>query len=210
MNVLRIAVRTTLKAGLSQFFPLAGAHCTRDQWEVQYAAGEWERLRKVDELPRYSAIAGYVSYYAGCARVLDVGCGEGILQEVLGRSRYRRYLGIDLAQDAILKASRKQDDGTTFEHADAASYTPHDDFDIVVFNEILYYFDAPLDLIARYAQQLTKGGLTIVSMVVDRRSLRIWKMLDRSLVPEAEVLVANGTATWVVKVYGRDFHPISR
>ena len=129
MNLLRITARTASKVWLSQFFPFAGTRCTRDQWETQYAGGEWERLRKVDELPHYSAIAGYVSHYADYGRVLDVGCGEGILQEVLGRGRYKRYLGIDLALDAIRKASRKQDDGTTFEQADAASYIPREDLE---------------------------------------------------------------------------------
>ena len=205
MNLLRITARTASKVWLSQFFPFAGTRCTRDQWETQYAGGEWERLRKVDELPHYSAIAGYVSHYADCGRVLDVGCGEGILQEVLGRGRYKRYLGIDLALDAIRKASRKQDDGTTFEQADAASYIPREDFDSMVFNEILYYFDEPLDLMARYAPWLASGGTTIVSMVVDRKSLRIWKMLERTHAPEAEVLVENRTASWVVKTYRGGF-----
>ena len=205
MNVLGIAARMASKAWLSQFFPLAVSRYTRDQWEAQYAGGEWERLRRVDELPHYSAIAGYVSHYADCGRILDIGCGEGILQEVLGRSRYGRYVGIDLAQEAILKASSKQDDGTTFEQADAASYIPHEDFNIMVFNEVLYHFDDPLDMIARYAPHLAAGGTTIVSMVVDRRSLRIWQILDGRHAPEAEVLVANHTAGWVVKAYRGGF-----
>ena len=201
MNVLRIAAHMAWKDWLSHFLPFAAAHCTRDEWEAQYSDGEWARLRNVDELPHYSVIAGYVSHYAECGRILDVGCGEGILQEVLGQGRYTRYVGIDLAQDAILKASIKRDSRTMFEQADASLYTPHHEFDVVVFNEVLYYFDTPLDLIGRYAPQLADGGTTIVSMVVDRRSLRIWRMLERTYAPEAEVLVANRTASWIVKAY---------
>jgi 2-polyprenyl-3-methyl-5-hydroxy-6-metoxy-1,4-benzoquinol methylase len=203
MNVVRIAAGIASKAWLSRLLPVGAGHCKRDQWESQYSGGEWERLRHIDELPHYSVIAGYVSLYADRGSVLDVGCGEGILQEVLGRGGYRRYVGIDLAQAAILKASSKQDERTTFEQADAGSYSPHVDFDVVVFNEVLYYFDAPLEVIGRYAQHLADGGTTIVSMVVNERSLQIWRKLERSYAPEAEVLVANRTASWIVKAYRR-------
>jgi 2-polyprenyl-3-methyl-5-hydroxy-6-metoxy-1,4-benzoquinol methylase len=201
MNVLGITARIASKACLSRFLPPPRVRYTIDQWEAEYAHGEWERLRKVEELPHYSVIAGYVSHFADCGRILDVGCGEGILQELLGKGRYSRYLGIDLARDAILKASRKQDERTTFEQADAVSYTPRENFDVIVFNEVLYYFDAPTDLMAQYTPWLGNGGRMIVSMVFNRRSHRIWKMLDRIYGPEAEVLIANRSADWIVKSY---------
>jgi hypothetical protein len=70
---------------------------------------------------------------------------------------------------------------------------------------VLYYFDTPLDLMAHYAPHLRQGGVMIVSMAVSRRSLRIWEALERRQSPEAEVLVANRTASWIVKVYRGGF-----
>jgi 2-polyprenyl-3-methyl-5-hydroxy-6-metoxy-1,4-benzoquinol methylase len=205
VNIVKVATSTAGKVWVSRLFPLGWVRTRRDQWEAEYAGGGWERLRRIDELPHYSAIAGYAYHFADSGRVLDVGCGVGILQEVLGRDRYGRYLGIDLAQDAIQQASAKQDEQTAFEQGDAASYTPREEFDVVVFNEVLYYFDAPLDVMARYAPGLADGGVTIVSMVVDRRTLRIWRMLERSHTPEASVLVASRSASWVVKAYRGGF-----
>ncbi|MEO6595764.1 MAG: methyltransferase domain-containing protein [Planctomycetota bacterium] len=206
--MLRIAARlATLeaKALVARLSPFSGMHFSRDQWESQYSSGDWDRLRHIDELPHYSAIAGYVSSLVGKAAVLDVGCGEGILQETMRRSGYARYVGIDLAASAIARAASRSDDATTFECADALTYSPAGDFDAIVFNEVLYYFDAPLELMAGYSPRLQAAGVTIVSMAVSRRSLRIWKMLDKSRRPAAEVLLANRAASWVVKVYQGGF-----
>jgi 2-polyprenyl-3-methyl-5-hydroxy-6-metoxy-1,4-benzoquinol methylase len=113
-------------------------------------------MRDLDELPRYSIIAGYLQYLKPGGSVLDVGCGEGLLQQRLGLSGYSKYVGIDISETAINEASSRQDEKTSFICADAVTYTPNELFDVIVFNEALYYFDEPLKMVGKYIQYLNE------------------------------------------------------
>lgn len=150
---------------------------TRGAWETAYAAGDWERLRDVSELARYSQIVGYCVHFKPGGAVLDIGCGEGILQEKLLPYGYRRYVGVDIAGEAIVKASIRQDATTDFLQADASDFVIDERFDIVIFNECLNYFGDPIALLRRYEARLLDDGLFVVSMYRVGRTDRIWDML---------------------------------
>ena len=69
-------------------------------------------LKEIGELAHYSAIVGYCYYLNKSGTILDIGCGEGILQERLRSLNYSRYVGVDISAKAIRRASP----GTTTEH----------------------------------------------------------------------------------------------
>jgi 2-polyprenyl-3-methyl-5-hydroxy-6-metoxy-1,4-benzoquinol methylase len=106
---------------------------TPETWARQYSGGHWDYLETLLELGRYSAIAGYVIKLKSQGAVLDVGCGEGILQRTL-RPHYARYLGIDIAADAIRRAAQREDAATTFRVACALEFEPGEQFDAIIFN----------------------------------------------------------------------------
>ena len=62
-------------------------------WDREYAAGEWSKLGKLDEMPRYALVSGYIRTIGATASVLDVGCGEGNLSHWLFESGSRRCGG---------------------------------------------------------------------------------------------------------------------
>lgn len=173
--------------------------------DAEYAAGVWDYLRGIDELPRFSIVAGYCRHFSPGGSILEIGCGEGILRERLNSSDYSRYVGIDISAEAIRRASPKQDSKTVFISHDASDFSSSEHFDIIVFNESLEYFADPLALVQRYEQFLQPGGRFIVSMFIGRHTVRtdrIWKRLATVYPTRAEAQVwTKPGLSWRIKVY---------
>jgi 2-polyprenyl-3-methyl-5-hydroxy-6-metoxy-1,4-benzoquinol methylase len=158
-------------ASLAAWIPKRYREIARDTWDAEYACGSWDYLRSLRELPRYSVIVGYCRHFNPRAAVLDIGCGEGILQRLLSPC-YSKYVGVDLSGAAIQRASAAAGGaaGTTFLQGDASDFVPADGFDVIVFNECLCYFAQPLAIARRFERCLKAGGIFIVSNVIKRRS----------------------------------------
>lgn len=176
------------------------APVSKEVWEAQYGQGGWEFMRRLDELARYSVIAGYLHALKPGGSVLDVGSGEGLLADHLRPFGYSRYLGVDLSEAAIRQAAGRRDDATAFAAADAEAYTPPGRWDAVVFNECVYYFNDPVGTVERYRGFLAEGGVFIVSTfrsrradVIVRRLLSAYRLLE-------ETAITNRKGTWVVRV----------
>jgi 2-polyprenyl-3-methyl-5-hydroxy-6-metoxy-1,4-benzoquinol methylase len=153
-------------------------------WDREYAAGEWSKLGKLDEMPRYALVSGYIRTIGATASVLDVGCGEGNLSRWLFESGNRRYMGVDVSRIAILEARAHSSNEAQFEVADAATFDPGEQFDVIVLNEVLYYMAEPEAVLARYESFLAPGGVLIISMYRVPESLCAW----RRCAPQLEVL----------------------
>jgi SAM-dependent methyltransferase len=165
----------------------------------------WARLREISDLGRYSVIRGYCEFFKPQASILDIGCGEGILQEQLA---YQHYTGIELFADSLQRAAHKSDARTRFIQADAAAYQPDRRFDVIVWNESLYYLAEPLQAAKRYLEFLEHDGITIVSMFYQMRtSRRLFGRLEILGRIEAELRVSNCSGSWLVRVYKRDAAP---
>jgi 2-polyprenyl-3-methyl-5-hydroxy-6-metoxy-1,4-benzoquinol methylase len=174
----------------------------KELWESQYRSGGWQFMRGLDELARYSVIAGQLHSLKPGGSVLDVGCGEGLLADQLRPFGYSRYLGIDVSEAAVQQAAARVDERTSFAAADAESYTPSARWDAVVFNESVYYFHDPLGTVRRYETFLEDGGLFVVSTFRSRRADVIVRRLLARYRLLAETAVSNRKGTWVVRVVG--------
>ena len=155
--------------------PMDGRHL-----DAEYAAGSWDYLRGPTEVARFAVIAGYIQYFRRGARVLEIGCGEGLLQERLHADTYSRYLGVDVSAEAIRRACRRQGPRVSFVREDADTFVPAERFDVIVFNECLEYFADPLSTVRRYDSALCPDGLFMISMFAGldtRRTVKIWKRL---------------------------------
>ncbi len=169
-------------------------------WEAQYGSGGWEFMRRLEELARYSVIAGYLHHLKPGGSVLDVGGGEGLLVDHLRPFGYSRYLGVDLSEAAVRQAAGRQDAKTAFAAADAETYVPPARWDAIVFNECVYYFNDPLGTVRRYEAFLEEGGLFIVSTFRSRRADVIARRLLASFRLLEQTAVTNRKGTWVVRV----------
>ncbi|HEY0511163.1 MAG TPA: class I SAM-dependent methyltransferase [Thermoanaerobaculia bacterium] len=180
----------------------------KEAWEEQYRQGGWEFMRRLDEVARYSVIAGYLHHLRPGGSVLDVGSGEGLLADHLRPLGYSRYLGVDLSETAIRQAAGRADATTAFAAADAESYAPPDRWDAIVFNECVYYFNDPVGAVRRYESCLETDGVLVVSTFRSRRAdviverlLETWRLLE-------ETAITNAKGTWVVRVLAPKQSPV--
>lgn len=192
------------RRGMSRLTPLRPMPGTQALLDAEYRSGVWDYLNGLDELSRFSVIAGYCHFLAPGGSILEVGCGAGTLQSRLDAAKYTRYVGIDISTVAIRRAKERENGQATFVASDAATYAPAAPFDLIVFNESLEYFADPVSLVARYDPFLTAGGRHIVSMFVGldtARTARIWRALQRRYRVETQTRVANGAGfIWIIKV----------
>jgi SAM-dependent methyltransferase len=174
---------------------------TADVWNTEYRTGRWRCLDGADELGRYMTLAGYVALFKPMGTVLDVGCGTGLLFERYQPYGYTKYVGLDLSETALAKLISYQDEQTVFLQADAETYQPTESYDVIVFNEILYYLHDPLRVVARYAQALKPRGLLIISTYVNSgRAMAILHRLKASYTVVDETRIRNGAKSWLCTV----------
>jgi 2-polyprenyl-3-methyl-5-hydroxy-6-metoxy-1,4-benzoquinol methylase len=159
-----------------EYYPIA-------EWDRQYAGSTWTYLSGIEQLPRYAVIEGWRRRLKPGGSVLDLGCGEGVLFEQIPSADRVRYTGVDVSRVAIDAAARKIRDNSLerFVCADIVTFEPPPGsaFDVIVFNEVLYYLEDPIAVLHRYRAVLSPGGIVVVS--VFHENLRTWKAINALL-----------------------------
>jgi len=181
--------------------PIRSSPLTRHEWDRQYDSGSCKRLEAIDELAHYSVIVGYAAS-VGPRTLLDVGCGQGVLTGQLKALPYQRYLGIDISQHAINEAlQRFGDERTFFSAADARHFQSEEAFDLIIFNECLYYLGTPREVIRHYSELLAPGGRMVVSMWAAPQNRAVWSEIDPVIAVEDAVTIRNQRTgiEWAVK-----------
>jgi 2-polyprenyl-3-methyl-5-hydroxy-6-metoxy-1,4-benzoquinol methylase len=169
-------------------------------WEAQYAAGRWDFLAQLPELARFSVLAGYICHLKPGAAVLDTGCGQGVLLRRLPSSCYSKYVGIDVSGSAIAVAQSQRIERSTFIAADCEDYLPADNFDVMVFNEVLCCLRDPLRTVERYARSLNPDGLLLVSLCTAARGSAtiLWRLKRAyATVDEVRLVHSGRKVSWV-------------
>lgn len=175
---------------------------TTDKWNAEYARGRWDYLAQIEELSRYALIAGYCHFFEHARRILDLGCGEGVLHRYLRPDAYDQYLGIDISAEAIERAKQRENGKTSFLQADVNAYLPDDRFDLIVFNEVLYYLEEPVQVIENYKGVLSDRGVLIAAMYDSDTSDQAWRLLDKAYTADDEVKVSQKSGySGKIKVY---------
>lgn len=75
--------------------------------DLAYRSGAYDFVEGLDMAPRMGVLAGYIRHL-GLKRILDIGCGTGLLLGQLGRTI--TYVGIDISPTAIDEARRRHAD----------------------------------------------------------------------------------------------------
>jgi 2-polyprenyl-3-methyl-5-hydroxy-6-metoxy-1,4-benzoquinol methylase len=137
------------------------------------------------------------------AFILEVGCGPGILMRRLRKVGYANYCGVDQSKKAIEQAKVDENETTRFEVADAETFQPLERYDVIVFNEMMFYLANPRKTFLRYAKHLRQGGVLIISMYRADNILRMWSLLE-GVAPICDAVTVINSAkglTWDIKVY---------
>lgn len=171
-----------------------------ETWDQEYRSGQWDYLRRMDSLAGLISILGYCQYL-NPASILDVGCGEGLLAEKLKVLPYSSYLGIDVSREAIASATTRLGDvRSRFAVADAASFQEDTRFDVIIFNQSLYYLTDPARVMMHYRGLLSPQGRIIVSMVHNARTRAAWPLVESVLRVEDAMTITQGKGQVTTKV----------
>ncbi|HEX9105478.1 MAG TPA: methyltransferase domain-containing protein, partial [Polyangia bacterium] len=172
------------------------------EWDREYGEGKWRKLDSAAQLGHYAVIAGYVSeLFPTPPSIVDVGCGHGRLHRLLRRAGYRRYVGLDLSAAAIAEAAAAACDDARFEVADFTAWQPDGRYDVVIFNESIYYAPDPLAQLARYAGCLNEGGVLVLSIVQSSMNAGIAQRIRKRHPALHSSLIRNEDGeTWEVSV----------
>ncbi|MCR8843401.1 class I SAM-dependent methyltransferase [Paenibacillus sp. SC116] len=137
----------------------------QEVWDQEYKNKEWDYLADITEFARYSIVYGYIRKYlsTNSKGILDMGCGTGILYDMLLDSEKEGFTGVDLSTEAIKIASQKSPTNT-FQVGNILDYTPQKQYDIIVFNESLHYVTNTAKVLLAYSNHLTSNGVIISSL----------------------------------------------
>jgi len=175
---------------------------TPEDWSRQYQDGAWAYLADLSERARYSVIAGYVAEIEP-GRILDDGCGEGLLARGIRHLPFRSYLGIDFSPAAIAaaRAGLGTDKRLDFAVADAESYQTEAEFDAIVFSECLNYLNDPVGVVQHYGKSIAANGSLIVSLFQSPRADKAWSMLEAIATVRDSVSISHHSGKrWTIKL----------
>ena len=124
---------------------------------------------------RNAVIASLVDEGASC---FELGCGSGRTAVAIARGRNARVHGIDIAAPMIALANRlARDAGVAdrcrFEAADFDSFRPSERYDTFVAVGVLDYFDDPVPMLRRAAEEFVPGGSIVLSWPGKRKLLNV-------------------------------------
>lgn len=125
--------------------------------------------------------------------LLDIGCAGDMLADTLDHS-FARYVGVDISDVAIERARDisppAQRCARDYVISDMTTFQPDADFDVIVFNEVLYYLslqDASAQ-VDRYSRYLSADGIIAVSTKHDGKSHAIMADLSARFEPVVSTL----------------------
>ena len=196
-----------LRLSLGRRFLGRGKPKDASWWDRTYAAGTWDGLHSEQEAARFRVVAAFLERYREAGTpILDVGCGSAPLYAALPPEAARCWVGTDLSAEAIGRARSRVPAGTPLLVESAEGEVPPcvaslGPFGAILFSEVLYYLEDPVQTVSRYGEHLLPGGCFVVSLwnPPRHRALR-WRLGRRFDVVASETVTAKGARPWLVLV----------
>ncbi|WP_395054134.1 class I SAM-dependent methyltransferase [Flavobacterium sp.] len=171
----------------------------RIRWNYKYQKGSWDYMG--NEEKRYNTIVDFIKEtQINKPSILDLGCGYGALNSYLETEKYGSFLGIDLSSIAIQRAKNANYLNSEFLSADIHQFQPKQKFDIIIFNEVLYYLDNQLEIVEKYANYFNQTGYFIFSFYGIRQDL-IDSLEEKYVLVKKEVISQSETIFWGICLY---------
>lgn len=172
-------------------------------WDEQYESGRWAYLGNPEEAEHYRAVCRMFKKHKPGGVCVDIGCGHGVQYHHLTHENVvstDTYLGIDISEKGIAQA-RELYPGTDFRVLDYEKEKLTGNFDVIVFNNTLYYFTSTTGTIKKCVlNNLKKDGIFIFSIVDHPDHDKYWERLDKLCATiEEEEIYNNQGLSWKVK-----------
>lgn len=137
---------------------------TAADWDTDYASGKLDAYANLSDIGRYGILIGLLKAFPRKPRVLDVGCGVGLLPARLGADALSEYVGIDPSIVAVEEGRSRDFPKTSF----VVGELPTPDmgkFDVIVLNEMIYYVDDIPRLLESVRYHLVQDGWLLTSVL---------------------------------------------
>lgn len=108
------------------------------KFNSQYLRGKWDKLGSEKESVRYEQIDAHLNRFQPSS-ILDLGCGDGVLNRRMTYDGFESFLGVDYADVSIKKARSHKYPKATFETHDLLNFIPKEIYDVIILNEAFYY-----------------------------------------------------------------------
>lgn len=172
----------------------------RDRWNHKYEQGRWESLKEPAQNERFYKVGNFIKQYTPGGNLLEIGCGEALLQQKIDASLYSHFTGIDVSDVAIERAKAYGTAKTVYEVADMETYVPAHSIDAIIFTESVYYSKNSVKLLQRLGQYLKPQGIFIISIYDYKHSAEIWQKIEGVCRVVDQVSTTNHLGTWQCKV----------
>jgi SAM-dependent methyltransferase len=169
-------------------------------WNRQYESGKWDILKSPLEEERFNKLIELTREYRDNLNILEIGCGEGLLLQKFDPG-YNLFLGVDISQVAISRTSHLKNEKTSFEVSDMEVFIPSQKFDLIIFNETVYYSKHPLQLIKRYITFLNTGGVIATSIFGNDSGVRMVEIIEREFRCLKRALTRNERGLWYCHIF---------
>lgn len=100
----------------------------------------------------------------GMKRVLDVGCGVGVLGAALKSQGAKEVVGLELNEQAARKAEKHLDRVIVADVEQTRLSFPKGYFDCIVYGDVLEHLKDPWSLLLRHKQYLNQDGYVVASI----------------------------------------------
>jgi 2-polyprenyl-6-hydroxyphenyl methylase/3-demethylubiquinone-9 3-methyltransferase len=206
MNIVdRIARRAydlAVRAGLSPY--RRQWLLSPSDWDASYASGSLDFYGALREQGRYGVLVGFARAFPRKPRILDVGCGVGVLRARIPDEDVAGYVGIDPSQVAITQAQAQCFARSVFEVGERPS-ADAGLFDLIILNEMMCYVEDLDGLLENLKGHLAPGGWILTSMFHHAGDVALHRAVARHFteVDVLEVVRANFKPlhTWRVGCY---------
>lgn len=135
-----------------------------EEWDREYRDGKLDHYGNIKERGRYGVLLAYLAARTGPVRILDFGCGVGLLRDRISGVEISEYVGIDPSPGAIETARAAHGAKASF-HVAHLPDPALGKFDVIVCNEVLYYVEDLPAALARLRAALSPGGWLLSSIM---------------------------------------------
>ena len=97
-------------------------------------------------------------------KVLDIGCGNGILAEIIKNNNKAEVWGIELMEEEAVEAKKKLDKVFIGPCEDFIKDLPDGYFDVIYFNDVLEHLVDPYSVLEKMKLKLSEKGIIISSI----------------------------------------------
>jgi 2-polyprenyl-3-methyl-5-hydroxy-6-metoxy-1,4-benzoquinol methylase len=136
-------------------------------WDQEFSGTHWDFIDNTTGDCIYSHLEKHIKN----GSILDLGCGPGNTANELAITAYNTYVGVDISEAALAKASKRTEANgraskNSFVCSDFLDYRPDRQFDVILFRESMYHVPlGKVKLILDYfAKYLKAEGVFIVRM----------------------------------------------